>query len=96
MLQFSNYKSYKDNFKKNKISLVYSTEHNSKPSKIETLIENILTKKNSFIFESVEKAIHRGRYTIFGYDSDKIYEVKNNTLFINKKKKLKQPMSTRI
>ena len=55
MLQFSNYKSYKDNFKKNKISLVYSTEHKSKPSKIETLIENILTKKNSFIFESVEK-----------------------------------------
>ena len=85
MLQFSNYKTYKDNFKKNKISLVYSTEHNSKPSKIETLIENILTKKNSFIFESVEKAIHRGRYTILGYDSDKIYEVKNNALFINKK-----------
>ena len=86
MLQFSNYKTYKDNFKINKISLVYSTEHNSKPSKIETLIENILNKKNSFIFESVEKAIHRGRYTIFGYDSDKIYEVKNNSLFINKKK----------
>ena len=86
MLQFSNYYRYKDNFKKNKISLVYSTEHNSEPSKIETLIENILTKKNSFIFESVEKAIHRGRYTIFGYDSDKIYEVKNNSLFINKKK----------
>ena len=86
MLQFSNYKTYKDNFKKNKISLVYSTEHNSEPSKIETLIENILSKKNSFIFESVEKAIHRGRYTIFGYDSDKIYEVKNNSLFINKKK----------
>ena len=87
MLQFSNYKTYKDNFKKNKISLVYSTEHNSKPSKIETLIDQkILSKKNSFVFESVEKAIHRGRYTIFGYDSDKIYEVKNNSLFINKKK----------
>ena len=57
MLQFSNYKSYKDNFKKNKISLVCSIEHNSEPSKIETLIENILSKKNSFIFESVEKAI---------------------------------------
>ena len=57
MLQFSNYKTYKDNFKKNKISQVCSIEHNSEPSKIETLIENILSKKNSFIFESVEKAI---------------------------------------
>ena len=86
MQQFSNYKSYKENFIKNKISLVYSTKTKSNPIKIELLIENILNKKNSFIFESVEEAIYRGRYTIFGYDSDKVYEVKNNSLFINKKK----------
>ena len=85
MLQFSDYKNYKACFKKNKISLVYDIENNSKESKIENLIESILTKKNSFVFESVEKGVTRGRYTIFGYDSDRLHEVKNNNIFLNKK-----------
>ena len=85
MLQFSDYKNYKACFKKNKISLVYAIENNSKESKIENLIESILSKKNSFVFESVEKGVTRGRYTIFGYDSDRLHEVKNNNIFLNKK-----------
>ena len=90
MLQFSNYKNYTECYKKNKISLVYAIQKNSKESKIENLIESILAKKNSFVFESVEKGINRGRYTIFGYDSDRLYEVKNNKIFLNKKKIIKK------
>ena len=90
MLQFSSYKAYTECFRINKISLVYAIEKNSKESKIENLIESILAKKNSFVFESVEKGITRGRYTIFGYDSDRLYEVKNNSIFLNKKKIIKK------
>ena len=86
MLRFNSFKDYKKNHKENKISLLYAIEGNSKATKIENLIDVILRKKNSFVFESVEKAIHRGRYTIFGYDSDKVYEVKGNQVFVNKKK----------
>ena len=90
MLQFSNYKNYTECYKINKISLVYAIQKNSKESKIENLIESILAKKNSFVFESVEKGINRGRYTIFGYDSDRLYEVRNNKIFLNKKKIIKK------
>ena len=41
---------------------------------IENIINNFLIKKNSFIFESVEKRKIRGRYTIIGADPDKIWE----------------------
>ena len=39
------------------------------------LINNFLTEKNSFVFESVEKGIIKGRYTIFGKNPDKIWEL---------------------
>ena len=39
-------------------------------AEILNLINNFLDEKNSFIFESVEKGIIRGRYTIFGKKPD--------------------------
>jgi len=50
------------------------------------LINNILRKKNSFIFESVEKAKTRGRYTIFGFKPDLTLKIINKKIFINNKK----------
>jgi anthranilate synthase component I len=47
---------------------------------IENLIDNFLKKKNSFIFESVEKRRIRGRYTILGADPDKIWEFTGNKI----------------
>ena len=41
---------------------------------IENIINNFLIKKNSFIFESVEKRRFRGRFTIIGANPDKIWE----------------------
>jgi anthranilate synthase component I len=59
---------------------------------IENLINNFLTKKNSFIFESVEKRRIRGRYTIIGADPDKIWEFNKKKIYLikaNKKKEIK-------
>ena len=55
-------------------------------------IDKILVKKNSFIYGSVEKGKIRGRYTIFGYDPDLIYEIYNGKFFKNKKIKIKNPI----
>tara|TARA_B100000579_G_scaffold432875_1_gene450549 strand:- start:153 stop:1610 length:1458 start_codon:yes stop_codon:yes gene_type:complete len=57
---------------------------------VENLYKFLMIKKNSFIFESVEKGITRGRYTIMGFDPDKIYNIKKNLIIIDdfKKKKI--------
>ncbi len=56
---------------------------------IENLYKFILIQKNSFIFESVEKGKIRGRYTIIGFNPDKIFNIKNNKIiednFVKKK-----------
>ena len=64
---------------------------NCKSNKIiENIINNFLIKKNSFIFESVEKRRIRGRYTIIGANPDKIWEFNRKKIYIikNKKKKI--------
>ena len=56
--------------------------------KVENLFKFLLAEKNSFIFESVEKGIIRGRYTIIGLNPDKLWNINNNmvTIETNKKK----------
>ena len=64
---------------------------NCKSNKIiENIINNFLIKKNSFIFESVEKRRIRGRYAIIGANPDKIWEFNRKKIYIikNKKKKI--------
>ena len=49
-----------------------------------------MAEKNSFIFESVEKGITRGRYTIIGLNPDKIWDINNNIILLKKNgKKIK-------
>ena len=78
---------------KKKFNQVLYYELKSKNSKeVENLINNFLQDKNSFIFESVEKGIIKGRYTIFGKNPDKIWEFNNKNIYYlnkNKKKKIK-------
>ena len=60
---------------------------------VENLYKFILVKKNSFIFESVEKGTVRGRYTIIGFNPDRIYNIKKNKITVDdfkKKKVIKQ------
>ena len=79
---------------KNKKNQVLFIKRNCKNNKaIENIISNFLIRKNSFIFESVEKRKIRGRYTIIGAEPDKIWEFNKNKIFLyknNKKKIIKK------
>ncbi len=70
--------------------IIFHSEDCKNYSFIENLYKFILVKKNSFIFESVEKGVVRGRYTIIGFDPDKSYNIKNNRIIVDdfKKKKI--------
>ena len=57
--------------------------------KVENLFKFLLAEKNSFIFESVEKGVVRGRYTIIGLNPDKIWDIHNNTITLSKNGKKK-------
>ena len=56
---------------------------------VENLYKFILVQKNSFIFESVEKGKIRGRYTIIGFNPDKIFNIKKNIIIEDNLKKKK-------
>ena len=66
--------NFKKKHKKNKNQIIFHKENCKNYKIIENIINNFLLKKNSFIFESVEKRRVRGRYTILGAEPDKIWE----------------------
>ena len=76
---------------KNKKNQILFYKANCKNNKIiENIINNFLERRNSFIFESVEKRRIRGRYTILGDNPDKIWEFNKSKIYLtqNKKKKI--------
>ena len=78
-------------YKKNQVIFHKMDCNNNKI--IENIIDNFLTQKNSFIFESVEKRRMRGRYTIIGADPDKIWNFNKNKINLiegDKKKYIKE------
>ena len=81
-----NLKQFKSLHKKKKNIVLFYSEKSEGIKEINNLINNLLNQKNSFIFESVEKGIIKGRYTIFGTDPDKIWEFNKSNSFIIKKK----------
>ena len=66
--------NFKKKHKNNKNQIIFYKTDCKDTKIIDNIINNFLTKKNSFIFESVEKRKIRGRYTIIGADPDKIWE----------------------
>mgnify|MGYP006398493891 CR=1 FL=1 len=85
----ANFISFKKKHQNKKNQIIFY-KADCKKKIIENIINNFLIKKNSFIFESVEKRRIKGRYTIIGGDPDKIWEFnkKKSILFkIIKKKK---------
>ena len=87
-----NFKDFKFHHKRNQNQVLFISEKIKSDQEILNLIDNFLTEKNSFIFESVEKGIIKGRYTIFGKNPDKIWEFNNNNSYLinkNKKKRLR-------
>jgi len=86
------FEKFKKTHKKKINQVLYYKLKSNNSKEVENLINNFLQDKNSFIFESVEKGIIKGRYTIFGKNPDKIWEFNNKNSFIiqkNKKKRLK-------
>jgi len=81
-VSFSNFKK-KHKKKQNQVLFHKSSCDNKKI--IENIINTILLKKNSFIFESVEKRRIRGRYTIIGADPDKIWEFNKKKIHLIEK-----------
>ena len=84
-----NFKDFKFQHKRKQNQVLFSSKKINNDKEILNLIDNFLIEKNSFIFESVEKGIVKGRYTIFGKDPDKIWEFNNNNSYLitNKSKK---------
>ena len=84
-----NFKDFKFQHQRSKNQILYTSRKTKDDREVLNLINNFLSEKNSFIFESVEKGKIRGRYTIFGKNPDKIWEFnnKNSYLITNKSKK---------
>ena len=58
-------KKFTINHKKNINQVIYYSAKTNGIKEINNLINNFLNEKNSFVFESVEKGVIKGRYTIF-------------------------------
>jgi len=88
-----NFSSFKKNYKLKKDQLIYKVKSCSDYRQVENIFNFILVKKNSFIFESVEKGTIRGRYTIVGLNPDKVWDINKNVItekFAGGKKKIKE------
>ena len=88
-----NFNNFKFQHKRKQNQVLFFSQKINKDEEVLNLINNFLTEKNSFIFESVEKGIIKGRYTIFGKNPDKIWEFNNKKAYkvnnLNKKKLIK-------
>ena len=82
--------NFKKKHKNNKNQIIFYKTECKNNKIIENIINNFLIKKNSFIFESVEKRRIRGRYTIIGANPDKIWEFNKKKIHIieNNKKRI--------
>ena len=80
-------KIFKKNHSKRKHQILFRTQNCKHYYKVENLYKFILAKKNSFIFESVEKGAIKGRYTIIGLNPDKIWDINDNIITLNYKGK---------
>ena len=86
------FKDFKFRHRSKKNQIIYTSKKVKNDEEVLNLIDNFLEEKNSFIFESVEKGIIKGRYTIFGKNPDKIWEFNNTYSYLikdNKKIRLK-------
>ena len=89
MIINTNFSSFKKKHKNKKNQIIFHRSNCKNNKIIENIINNFLVKKNSFIFESVEKRRIRGRYTIIGADPDKTWELNGKKIYLIEKNKKK-------
>ena len=87
--KFQFFKEFKRNHRK-KESNSFVTRNCKNYNKVENLFKFLLTNKNSFIFESVEKGKTRGRIYNYRTNSDKIWDINNNSIKINSLGKIRK------
>ena len=86
----TNFISFKKKHKNKKNQVIFHKANCMNNKIIENIINNFLFRKNSFIFESVEKRRFRGRYTIIGSDPDKVWEFNKKKIhLIHNNKKIR-------
>ena len=85
----TNLKNFRKQHLKKNNQIIYYVESLKNKRVIENLIDNFLSDNNSFVFESVEKGKIKGRYTIFGKNPDKIWELKKNKVYLFQKQEKK-------
>ena len=78
----TNFSNFRKKHKNKRNQVIFHKTKCANNKAIENLINNFLIRKNSFIFESVEKRRIRGRYTIIGSDPDKIWEFNKNKIYL--------------
>ena len=86
------FKDFKKKHKNKKNQVIFHKIDCKNNKIIENLINNFLIRKNTFIFESVEKRTIRGRYTIIGLNPDKSWDINKTEIIFqtgNIKKKIK-------
>ena len=79
----TSFSEFKKIHSKKKHQILFKSLKCNNYNKVENLYKFLLAEKNSFVFESVEKGIVRGRYTIIGLNPDKIWDINNNTVTLN-------------
>ncbi len=92
MLINTSLKDFKRKHSKKSHQILFKSFTCKNYTKVENLYKFLLAEKNSFIFESVEKGIIKGRYTIIGLNPDKIWDINNNVVTLKTnggKKKIK-------
>ena len=77
------FNSFKKNHKLKKDQIIFSVKRCKDYKQVENIFNFLLVEKNSFIFESVEKGVIRGRYTIIGLNPDKIWDISKNIITEN-------------
>ena len=85
----TNFISFRKKHKNRENQIIFHKTNCQNNNIIENIINNILIKKNSFIFESVEKRRIRGRYTIIGANPDKIWEFNKKKIQLFENNKIK-------
>ena len=86
------FNGFKKNHKNKKNQILYISKKCKNYENVENIFRIVLSEKNSFIFESVEKGKIKGRYTIIGLSPDKVWDFNKNNVSIyakGKKKNLK-------
>ena len=89
MIINTNFLNFKKKHKNRQNQIIFHKESCKNNKVVENIISNFFFKKNSFIFESVEKRRIRGRYTILGADPDKIWDFNKEKIYITQNSKRK-------